>query len=222
MIYWLYDLFIYFAVSLCFYMDLQRRRHFILDYTNACKYNLPHCARLRQSRNIAVDRFISSCQPDAAASSRHHHHHHHHHCHHHCSIVSTQSSSPSAAAATLLTFRNWNLIFMKRGWSCLDCHPIGAQWQPHAGLQVVHCASLCCAVLFWLTVSLTLRGQAKNLNDNFICLNLHMFSAASLEGGWCGAERSLFTPFFSIVPAWSCLLTMCWAFKPFDFWPSSC
>lgn len=90
--------------------------------------------------------------PCPAVISRHqqqhqqHYHQHHQHCHHHCSIVSTQSSSPSAAAATLLTFRSWNLAFMKRGWSCLDCHPIGAEWQPHVELQVVHCAVLCCSV----------------------------------------------------------------------------
>lgn len=31
----------------------------------------------------------------------------------------------------------------------------------------------------WLAVSLTLMGQAKNLNNNFICLNLHMSSRCS-------------------------------------------
>lgn len=30
----------------------------------ACKYSSTHCAHLRQSRDITVDRFISSCQPD--------------------------------------------------------------------------------------------------------------------------------------------------------------
>lgn len=35
----------------------------------------------------------------------------------------------------------------------------------------------------WLAVSLTLMGQAKNLNNNFICLNLHMSSRCSPLAG---------------------------------------
>lgn len=45
------------------------------------------------------------------------------------------------------------------------------------------CAVLFCSVQFWLAVSLTLMGQAKNLNNNFICLNLHMSSRCALLAG---------------------------------------